>query len=129
MILLDTHVWVWWVCRQSEKIPSAIERKIRTSHEHVSVSSVSCLEIALLVRKGRLSINGDLNNWFHLALEESGIQLLPLTPQIATRLNTLPELHKDPIDRVIIASAIEHQALLITKDATIQKYPQLEWEW
>ena len=83
----------------------------------------------LLILRGRLGITGDLDHWFHLALEKSGIQLLPLTPQIASRINTLPELHKDPIDRVIIASAIGHNAVLITKDSTIQKYPKLKWEW
>ena len=129
MILLDTHTWIWWVCQYSKKIPPNIDRKIRNGNEKVYVTSVSCLEIALLVKKGKIELSKNLNDWFILALKKSGIQLLPLTPEIAARINTLPEIHRDPIDRVIIASAIEHKAVLITKDSTIQKYPELEWEW
>jgi PIN domain nuclease of toxin-antitoxin system len=95
----------------------------------MAVASVSCLEVALLVKKGRLRITGDLNAWFRYALQEAGIRLLPLTPEIAVRSAALPDLHGDPIDRVLIATALEHDAVFLTKDAAIHTYPGVQVSW
>lgn len=90
---------------------------------------MSCLEVALLTRKGRIELPCALNRWFALALGESQIELLPLTPEIATISTELPDIHKDPADRIIIATAQSHKAMLATVDETIRRYPNLEFAW
>ena len=129
MILLDTHTWVWWILRRTDILPEAIDQRIATSADEVAVASISCLEVALLVKKERLRILGDLTAWFDMALEGAGIRLLPLTPAIAARSAALPDLHRDPIDRVLIATAMEHDAVLLTKDTTIRAYPGVQAIW
>ncbi len=122
MILLDTHVWIWWVTRQADRLPLTWTQRIAGSSETVAVASVSCLEVALLEKKRRLRLDRDINDWFAMALASAGIDVVPLTPAIAARSARLPDLHADPIDRVIVATALEHDAALLTKDATILRY-------
>lgn len=129
MILLDTHAWVWWVSRQPGLLPASLVNRLATTTEPVCIASVSCLEVALLVKKRRLELSGALDDWFALAIDASGIELLPLTPAIAARTVSLPDLHKDPIDRVLIATALEHDAVLITKDRSVSCYPDVRTEW
>jgi len=129
MILLDTHTWVWWVLRRTDMLPGTIDRRIAESPDIIAVASISCLEVALLAKKGRVRISGDLRVWFDMALEGSGIQIVHLTPAIAARSADLPDLHRDPIDRVLIATALEYNALLLTKDTTIRTYPEVQTMW
>jgi PIN domain nuclease of toxin-antitoxin system len=93
------------------------------------VASVSCLEVALLLKKGRLDISGELVEWFALALDGAGVQLLPLSPSVAARSAALPDIHRDPIDRVLIATAMEYSATLITKDLDMRAYPDVHAVW
>jgi PIN domain nuclease of toxin-antitoxin system len=67
--------------------------------------------------------------FFEEALGKAGIQLLPLTPRVAAQAAALPDLHRDPMDRVIIATAIEHGAELVSKDDVIAKYPGIVVLW
>ncbi|MFP5500846.1 MAG: type II toxin-antitoxin system VapC family toxin [Candidatus Sericytochromatia bacterium] len=124
MILLDTHVWIWWVNGLLERIPQA-ERELIAQAPMLAVSVMSCLEMAWLVRRGRIELEIPLAQWFDLALEGSEIQLLPLTPRLAERAAELPEHHKDPADRVIIATAIEHRYRLISLDEKFPLYMEL----
>lgn len=82
MILLDTHVWIWWIKGMTAELPAA-ERKLLAESSHCCVSAISCLEMARLVRHGLIKLDLPLDEWIELALEGSGIKLLPLTPQIA----------------------------------------------
>lgn len=129
MILLDTHTWIWWVIRQTEMLPPSLDQKIRNNEEIVAISCVSCLEAAFLFKKGRLKCSGSLKTWFQLALEEAGIEVLPLTPSISAKSIDLPDIHRDPIDRVLIATAMEYNALFATKDSVIQSYPGIKTVW
>ncbi len=72
---------------------------------------------------------GDLHTWFRAALVTADIELPHLTPDIAARAVELPTIHRDPIDRILIATAIEHDAILITRDLTIQAYPGVQTAW
>jgi predicted nucleic acid-binding protein len=72
---------------------------------------------------------GSVEAFFEEALGTAGIQLLPLTPKIAAQAAALPDLHRDPMDRVIIATAIGHGAELISKDDQIAKYPGVVVLW
>jgi PIN domain nuclease of toxin-antitoxin system len=70
-----------------------------------------------------------LPDWFDAALTESDIQCLPLTPNLLHASTVLPDIHKDPADRIIIATAQEQSAQLVTADETIQSYPNLRTVW
>lgn len=124
MILLDTHVWLWWIEGTTASLPTA-ERELLARTTHRCVSAISCLEVAWLVRHGRIKLDLPLDEWFALALDGSGIEILPLTPRIAERTANLPEHHKDPADRVIIATALDWQIPLLSLDGTFRRYSEL----
>jgi PIN domain nuclease of toxin-antitoxin system len=109
-------------------LPQKAVERIRTA-DIVAVASVSCLEVAWLARKGRIVLPITVEEFFEEALDRAGLQLLPLTPQIAARSAVLPEIHPDPIDRVIVATAIEHTANLLSKDRMIAKHPGIDVGW
>jgi PIN domain nuclease of toxin-antitoxin system len=64
-----------------------------------------------------------VEDFFIKAIDEAGLMLLPLTPKIAAKSTSLPDIHRDPIDRVLVATALEHDADFISKDALIARYP------
>jgi PIN domain nuclease of toxin-antitoxin system len=90
---------------------------------------VSCLEVAWLARKERGVLPVPIDDFFVKAIDEAGLMLLPLTPKIAARSAFLPDIHRDPIDRVLIATALEHDADFISKDALIARYPEVRVRW
>jgi PIN domain nuclease of toxin-antitoxin system len=104
---------------------AARQQKI-TSAEEIGISAISCFEVAWLVRHRRISLPCPTTEWFDKALGKSGIALLPITPAIATRAVDLHEHHSDPQDRIIIASAIEHNAKLMSNDSKFLLYLELE---
>lgn len=128
MILLDTHAWLWWVANASE-LPARMRTVINEGAEFVAVASISCLEIAWLAKKGRIALPVPVEEFFDRAIEQAGLQLLPLTPKIAARSAALPDIHKDPIDRVLVATAIELNASLVTRDTVIPSYPGVRVRW
>jgi PIN domain nuclease of toxin-antitoxin system len=84
MIILDTHVWVWWVEdleQLSEAQREAIEDKERD--DNIGICARSLWEIAKLVEYGRLNLSYDLPDWFSIALASPGVHILGLTPAIA----------------------------------------------
>lgn len=123
MIVLDTHIWLWWVNRDITLEPARIEQI-----EHgdlVAVSAISCFEVAWLDHHGRIVLPCDKQEWFEKALDGSGIVLLPVTPKIAVMAVELPEHHSDPQDRIIIATALAHDAKLISSDKKFPMYAEL----
>lgn len=124
MIVLDTHVWFWWINLEHHRF-SASMRKALEGSESLGVSVVSCYEIALAARRGRLSLPCATPQWFAEALEPSGIGLLPLNPEIASLAVDLTAIHRDPFDRMIIATTLIHDAVLISLDGVFHHYPEL----
>jgi len=125
MIILDTHIWIWWINNDHQSLGIARQEQI-ASTETVAVSAISCFEVAWLERHRRISLPCQTTEWFDKALSQSGISLLPITPAIATRAVGLPEHHSDPQDRIIIASAIENNAKLMSNDSKFPLYLDLE---
>ena len=125
MIVLDTHIWLWWINDDQQSLNSIRHEQI-ASAEVVGVSAISCFEVAWLARHRRIALPCQLASWFDKALSQSGIELLPISPAIAARAVDLHEHHSDPQDRIIIASAIEHNAKLMSDDGKFAKYVELE---
>jgi PIN domain nuclease of toxin-antitoxin system len=91
----------------------------------IGVSAISCFEVAWLVRRGRVEIPVPLDVWFEAALDGSGIRLLPITPRVAQLAVELPEHHRDPQDRIIIATSIVNDGQLISADGNFPAYEEL----
>jgi PIN domain nuclease of toxin-antitoxin system len=94
--------------------------------KQVAVSCVSCYEIALAYQKNRIDLPCPPDEWFKASLEPVDIQLLPLTPSIANKAVNLSPIHKDPFDRIIIATTIEYKAQLASIDTLFLSYVELE---
>jgi PIN domain nuclease of toxin-antitoxin system len=124
MILLDTHIWIRWIESDTDPLPIDVSRMIDHG-ERVSVSAISCWEVSYLVKRNRLSLPLPIDEWIQAALDESGVESLSLTAKIASRATMLPDIHRDPADRFIIATAIETGATLLTLDGTFKDYPEL----
>ncbi len=124
MILLDTHIWLRWLSPGTNPLPAAVLAKL-DSDEDLAVSAVSCWEVAYLLKRGRLVLPLPLEDWLQAALTESGISCLPLTGTIAAGAANLADIHRDPADRFIIATAMATQRRLLTLDSAIVKYPEL----
>lgn len=131
MIVLDTHVWVWWVT-QDPQLPRRVARLIeaRGDSESVFVSSISVWEVALLVQRHRLQLTMPVSEWIRQAEALMPTRFAPVDNRIALRSLLLPSpLHSDPADRIIIATALHLQATLITKDRKLREYPHVETRW
>lgn len=122
MILLDTHIWVRWLI--SDKIDSELTDLIENS-EQVCISSISCWEVVYLAKRGRMELPIHAEKWIDVGLSETHMTCLPIDQQIAVLAANLPDHHRDPADRIIIATAITHGAQLISFDEQFREYDEL----
>lgn len=129
MILLDTHVWIWWVSEPEKLSPEALAT-INYSLP-IGICPISCWEIATKAANGRLSLDRPLRIWVRQALARPGVILTELTADIAILAGELGQqaFHGDPADRLIVATAIEHGAELITKDRRIRAFANVRTVW
>ncbi len=123
MMLLDTHIWVRWLI--SDNLGLELVDLIETS-EQVCISSISCWEIVYLAKRGRIELEIPVEKWIDVGLSETQITCLPIDQQIAVLSAKLPEHHRDPADRIIIATAITHGAQLVSFDDKFRKYEELQ---
>ncbi len=129
MTILDTHVWFFWVNDSLEDLsPKALEGI--ESAETLGVSIISCWEIAMLVAKGRLKLNIDVQSWIDQALRYPGVKLVQLDPEIVVLSTRLPgQFHGDPADRMIAATCLKNNSPLISKDGKIHTWGYLKTIW
>ncbi len=131
MILLDTHAWIWWVGRPellSQKATQSIESAMDDGG--IYISAISCWEVSLLVKKGRLELTTEVEDWIAASEAHPFFRFVPVDNRIAVRSIFLPgHLHEDPADRIIVASALLMGATLITKDRKLRGYPHVETLW
>ena len=126
MIVLDTHIWVWWA-HGDTRLTAQYEAWLQ-QHEAtgLGVSVISCWEVAKLVEYQRLALPCALADWMDQALAYPGVTLLDLTPRIAIESTQLPpSFHRDPADQIIVATARIIGCELLTADAKILAYPHV----
>ena len=131
MIVLDTHAWIWFVS-DPERLSNAARKVVDASLEkkEVFISSISAWEVALLVAKDRLKLTMDVATWIGKSERLPFLTFLPVDNAIAVKSVLLPEpLHKDPADRIIIATASNIGAAVVTKDEKILDYPHAKSIW
>lgn len=128
MMLLDTHVFVWLVSDQT-KLSDKAKQKIASSRGQLFLSSASGLEMGLLVNRGRLSLPVDTETFIRKGLLQHGIQETAMDWSIALDSTSLPRIHNDPVDRILIATALRHNMTIVSKDAVIPTYPSVRVIW
>jgi PIN domain nuclease of toxin-antitoxin system len=124
LVLLDTHAWVW-LMNGSRQLGTKARKAVQQSlaNEAVLVSAISPWEVAMLVSKRRLVLDRDVGEWVQQALSQPGIRLEALSPEIAVASTRMPdELHGDPADRLIAATARHLGAVLLTDDQLLLDY-------
>jgi PIN domain nuclease of toxin-antitoxin system len=118
LLLLDTHTLIWSVeegPRLGRRVKAILNEAAQGSR--IAVSAITPWEIAVLVAKNRLQLGCDVMQWIRDSLARPGVQLIPLKPEIAVACANLPfEMHADPADRILVATARHLGGTLVTAD-------------
>ncbi len=125
LLILDTHVWIWLVNGGPEPLLGGATDAIRRAcaASALAVSAISIWEVAMLEAKGRLQLQMDCLEWVAEATRRAGLRVLPLSPEVAVASTRLPgDLHGDPADRIIAATARHEGAILVTRDRSLLGY-------
>lgn len=127
MIVLDTHIWIWWVHGDKRLTSKQLEFIQDNETGVIGISAISLWEIAKLVENERIKLSIPLEKWFTQALNYPGVQIIELTPAIAIESTCLPgEFHKDPADQIIVATARIMKCKLVTSDERILNYSHVK---
>jgi PIN domain nuclease of toxin-antitoxin system len=118
-VLLDTHVLVW-VTHQSVRLGSA--RQLVADADDRLMSAVSVWELAIKQRLGKLSVGSDVRTWTRRVTRELVLDHLPVTAEHAAAVEHLPDVHRDPFDRLLVAQAVAEGAVLLTADDRLTAY-------
>lgn len=119
-LLLDTHIFLWWIKGHANLSKSTRSKILQASEVYVSSASIWELTIKIKLKK----LEGDINEIIAI-IGKSGFLELPITSQHAAMVLTLPEIHRDPFDRILIAQAISEPLLFLTMDAQLKNYSDL----
>jgi len=121
--LLDTHAWIWWIDQDRRLGAAAIAALDALSgDERPFLSDISLWEVATLVERGRLSLDIPFAEWLESAAHPRSVRIVPITTAIAAAVAELPaSFHRDPADRVIVATARVLGVPLLTRDTRITK--------
>ena len=128
MLLLDTHAFIWLALDWS-KFPVSLFETLDKEIGNFYISAISVVEIGLLVNSGKVSIPSSCDYFLSQNSDHYGIQKIPVNVEIALASTQLPQIHRDPFDRIIIATAQTHGMTILTKDRTIPTYPKVKAIW
>lgn len=128
MIILDTHVWIWW-SNESRKLSDKAREAIQEA-DAVGIPAIACWELAMLVSKNKLQLAMDVQIWIEIALQRKKVCLLPLSPEISVLSTRLPGvLHGDPADRLIATTSLAYNIPLLSADDKIQNWGYIKIIW
>ena len=121
-LLLDTHVWIWSQ-EEPERIGARARRRMVRADERLYVATISSLEIARLIHLRLLELDGALARWIKDSLEALQCSMLEMSNEVAIGAYRLPgNFHKDPADRILVATTRAHGLTLATADERILRY-------
>jgi PIN domain nuclease of toxin-antitoxin system len=119
--LLDTHAWIWWISGDSRltlREREALDNLLPS--ERPVLAEISLWEVAMLVERDRLELDMDLERWLAVASAPATVELARLTPAVAAEVARMPEkFHRDPADRLIVATARVMKLRVLTRDKKI----------
>jgi PIN domain nuclease of toxin-antitoxin system len=132
VIVLDTHTLIWWASGATDQLSvaalQAIERELEDGE--IFVSSISAWELSMLVAKGRIALSMDVTEWLAYVGQIERVSFIPVNNEIAVKSTELPgKFHKDPADRLIVATARKLAAPLVTADEKIRAYEHVRTIW
>lgn len=130
MIVLDTHVW-WWILSEPDMVSKkAFDLIKKTPPGERAIASISIWEFAMMVSRNKIRLSIPPEKWLDYAVNKTGLTVFDLSGKIALESCSLPgDFHKDPADRIIVATARVAKATLITKDKKILDYPGIDTVW
>jgi PIN domain nuclease of toxin-antitoxin system len=120
-VLLDTHVWWWWITGE-RRLSTAQQRRLAkvTPQSPALVSDISLWEVATLFSLGRIELDIPLREWLEGASAEPLVRRCGISPAVAAEVAVLPDsFHRDPADRILVATARIQGATLLTQDERI----------
>ncbi|HTW58607.1 MAG TPA: type II toxin-antitoxin system VapC family toxin [Terriglobales bacterium] len=124
-ILLDTHTLLWALTDES-KLSERVRKLLPNATTWLSVASI--WEILIETRNGRLRLPQPTGPFIMSRLVSNGVQILPVTADHVLRIESLPDHHRDPFDRMLIAQSLEERLPLVTADRFFARYPvELIW--
>lgn len=126
MLVLDTHVALWWAGEPWRLGRAAQARLAR--EDRLGIPAIVFWEVALLVRKRRLDLGMSVSAWTQAVQSVPRVEALPLTAEIAVQADGL-EMHVDPADRFIVATALRHGVPLVSKDRRMRSLRFIETIW
>ncbi len=127
MIVLDTHIWVWWVNNSDDLKPKHLEIINKSIDSGLFISVISIWEIAKLVENNRLTLNIAVNEWLMKVLKYPNIRKVELSTDIIIQSTQLKgDFHKDPADQIIVATSNIFNIPLLTADDKILSYPYVK---
>lgn len=121
-VLLDTHAFLWWI-GDDPRLSERAREVFSDGDNDLVFSAASGWEIAIKARLGRLQVLGDLNTYLFRQLTENYTSVLPVHLSHALRVHALPDHHRDPFDRLLVAQAIVEEMPLLSADPRIARYP------
>lgn len=128
MVLLDTCTLLW-LSSDQKLLSQKAKETISKNANKLYISSITSLEISLKHNKGKLTLPLSPKKWIQTALMHHGIIEIPVDTIIAVKSTGLPQLHNDPADRIIIATSLIHDMLILSPDHLIKQYPKIKVLW
>lgn len=128
MILLDTCALLWLNEDRSRFTDKAL-KALESEADELAVSAISMFEIGVKVKRGKLKLPMAPVEWLERLAKHYGLLDLSLSSNIAGAAAELPEIHRDPFDRLIIATAIDRRVPIVTADKIFSKYPGVRVIW
>ncbi len=123
VILLDTHIWVRWLAGDPSLAASIVDQVAEA--DELAVSAISCWEVAYLAKRGRLQLSMPITDWLDIGLRRTGVVCLAVGEEIALTAAKLPDHHRDPADRIIIATALARRLPIVSLDRAFASYSEL----
>jgi PIN domain nuclease of toxin-antitoxin system len=120
VIILDTCA-ILWLAQGSDRISRDVLHRL-DDEAIVAVSAISAFEVAIKYRAGKLGLPFPAEDWWKRAIAYHRLDVIHIDDTLVMRAAGLPLIHRDPADRFIIATAIEHNAPVITSDARFSRY-------
>lgn len=122
-ILMDTHVFYWYI-NGDDKLPKSVREELDNA-DKLLVSAITCYELSWLIKKGKITLALPYPKWFEL-VQQTDIEFVDVTPNIAHIATNLENHHTDPMDRIIIATALMLDCHLVSMDTKFPLYDELK---
>lgn len=128
MLLLDTHTFIW-LAMNPELLSDKVRRMMNNDRHGLFISSITAVEVGLLVRAERVVVPTTAERFMKDNLKQFGVHEIPVDVEIGLASTQLLQIHRDPFDRILIATAQKHKMTILTKDRIIPTYPKVKAVW